>query len=295
MASSIKRFIVRYGWAYVFISMPVLLFFVFKIYPIISAFIMSFQRYGVMRSTWIGTDNYVEVITDPIFWRALRVTLVYTAGTVPVNIGISFILAWLISSQHKRLHNLFKGAFYLPSVTSGVTTALVWLWIFNPTNQGLLNRFLALFGIDNIIWLGTSKTALFSLMLMTYLGSHGPAIVLYMAAMGGIPDSLYEAADIDGASKWAKMRYFTLPLLKPTSLYLLVTGIISSFQVWNNVYLMTSGGPNFATTTLAYYIYNTAFHYFDFGRASAMSFLLAIIIVVTSLVQYKYLSSNVEY
>lgn len=295
MTRSVHRFITKYGWSYLFILVPVLLFFSFKIYPIVSALIMSFQEYGVMHSSWVGLDNYYEVLTDPIFWRALRVTVVYTVGTVPVNIMISFILSWLIFSQPKRIHNIFKGAFYLPSVTSGVTTSLMWLWIFNPMSQGLLNRLLSVFGIGNIVWLGTSKTALFSLMLMTYLGAHGPAIVLYMAAMGGVPESLYEAADIDGATNWAKLRYITLPLLKPTSLYLLVTGIISSFQVWNTVYLMTSGGPNFSTTTLAYHIYNTAFHYFDFGRASAMSFLLAFIIVATSLLQFKYLSSHVEY
>ncbi len=189
----------------------------------------------------------------------------------------------------------FKAALYLPTVASGVTLSLVWLAMFDPTSGGLFNKVLALFGLEPVIWLGQSSSALFSLMLMTYLGSHGSGIILYLAAMGGIPKSLYEAADIDHASGWTQFTKITWPLLKPTTLYLLVTGVITSFQVFISVYLMTQGGPNFATTTIAYLIYDTAFVYYDFGLASAQSFVLAAMIVIVSVVQFKYFSTDIEY
>lgn len=292
---ALKRFLDEYKWCYFFIAVPVLLFVAFTLYPIISAFIMSFQNYSPLETEWVGVSNYRFALTDPVFWRSMKVTLIYTLGTVPVNLAISLILAYLVFQLRTKSQTFFKAALYLPAVTSGVTLSLVWLWILDPTPAGLLNRFLGILGVENVVWLGSSKTALFSLMLMTYLGSHGPSLILYLSAMGGIPKSLYEAADVDAASNWSKLRNITWPLLKPTTLYLLVTGVINSFQVFMNVYLMTQGGPNFATTTIAYLIYQNAFRYFDFGLASAMSFLLAVVIVVVSALQFKYLSTDVEY
>lgn len=294
-AVSLRRFMSDYKWCYLFIAMPVVLFLSFTAYPIVSALVMSFQSYNVMHSDWVGLSNYRFALTDPVFWRAMRVTAIYTLGTVPVNVAISLALACLILRLNRSSQTFFKAAFYLPAVTSGVTTSLVWLWIFDPTPVGLFNKVLAAFGLKNVIWLGSSKTALLSLMIMTYLGGHGPALILYLSAMGGIPKSLYEAADVDAASTWSKFLNITWPLLKPTTLYLLVTGVISSFQVFMSVYLMTEGGPNFATTTIGYLIFVTAFRYFDFGLASAMSFLLAVVIVTVSVFQFKYFSSNVEY
>ncbi|EAQ6393102.1 sugar ABC transporter permease, partial [Salmonella enterica] len=208
---------------------------------------------------------------------------------------ITFVLSYFIFQMKSKWQTFFKATLYLPAVASGVTISIVWLAIFDPTDSGLLNRFLGLFGLDPVIWLGQSGTALFSLILMNWLGSHGAGIILYLAAMGGIPKSLYEAADIDHASGWTQFSKITWPLLKPTTLYLLVTGVITSFQVFISVYLMTQGGPNFATTTIAYLIYETAFKFYEFGLASAQSFVLAIIIIVISVIQFKYFSSDIEY
>lgn len=284
-----------YGWAYLFILVPVLLFLVFTLYPVISAFIMSFQRYNVLHSKWVGLDNYRYMITDNVFWKSIKNTVIFTIGTVPINIAITFILAFFIFQMKNSWQTFFKASLYLPAVASGVTISLVWLAIFDPTSSGLMNKFLGFFGIGPVVWLGQSSTALFSLMLMSYLGAHGGGIILYLAAMGGIPKSLYEAADIDHASGWAKFSKITWPLLKPTTLYLAVTGVITSFQVFISVYLMTSGGPNFATTTIAYLIYETAFQFSDFGLASAQSFVLAAMIVIVSVIQFKYFSSDIEY
>lgn len=284
-----------YGWAYAFIAAPVLLFLVFTFYPVISAFLMSFQKYNVMQSRWIGLDNYSYMIRDDVFWKSIKNTVIFTVGTVPVNIAITFILAFFIFQMRNSWQTFFKASLYLPAVASGVTISLVWLAIFDPTASGLMNRVIGLFGLDPVVWLGQSNKALYSLMLMNVLGAHGSGIILYLAAMGGIPKSLYEAADIDHASGWAKFSKITWPLLKPTTLYLMVTGVITSFQVFISVYLMTSGGPNYATTTIAYLIYQSAFVFYDFGLASAQSFVLAALIVIVSVIQFKYFSSDIEY
>lgn len=293
--SPFRQFWRDYGSAYLFILVPVLLFLIFTLYPVASAFIISFQKYNVMHSEWIGLDNYKAMFHDDVFWKSVKNTVIFTVGTVPVNIAITFALAFLIFQMKNSWQTFFKASLYLPTVASGVTISLVWLAIFDPTSAGLMNKFLGWFGLEPVIWLGQSNKALFSLMLMTYLGSHGSGIILYLAAMGGIPKSLYEAADIDHASGWTKFSKITWPLLKPTTLYLLVTGVIMSFQVFISVYLMTQGGPNFATTTIAYLIYETAFVFYDFGLASAQSFVLAAMIILVSIVQFKYFSTDIEY
>ncbi|WP_342553855.1 sugar ABC transporter permease [Paenibacillus sp. FSL R7-0652] len=293
--SRVVRFWRDYGWAYLFILAPVLLFLIFTLYPVLTALVMSFQKYNIMNSTWVGLDNYERLVKDETFWKSIKNTVIFTVGTVPVNILITFVLSYFIFQMKSKWQTFFKATLYLPAVASGVTISIVWLAIFDPTDSGLLNRFLGFFGLDPVIWLGQSGTALFSLILMNWLGSHGAGIILYLAAMGGIPKSLYEAADIDHASGWTQFSRITWPLLKPTTLYLLVTGVITSFQVFISVYLMTQGGPNFATTTIAYLIYETAFKFYEFGLASAQSFVLAVIIIVISVIQFKYFSSDIEY
>lgn len=292
---NIKQFFKDYGWCYLFIALPFLLFLVFTVYPLIQAFIMSFQEYGVLESTFIGLKNYKDILTNEIFRKAMINTTIYTIGTVPVNILISFFLALIIFPLNHRSQTFFKASFYLPAVTSGITMSLIWLWMFDPTDSGLMNIVLGWFGFENQMWLASSKTALFSLMLMTYIGGHGSGIILYLAAMGGIPKSLYEAADIDAASTWSKMKNITWPLLKPTTLYMLITGVIGSFQVFEATYVMTQGGPNFATTTIAYLIYQHAFEYYQFGKAAAEAFILGIVIITVSVLQFKYMSTDVEY
>lgn len=292
---NVKQFMTDYGWCYAFIAVPTLLFLIFTLYPLFSAFLMSFQEYGVLESTWIGLDNYMQLLNSEIFWKALKNTTIYTLGTVPVNILISLFLALMIFPLNERSQTFFKASFYLPAVTSSITISLIWLWMFDPTKAGLLNTVLAFFGFDQQMWLASSKSALFSLMLMTYIGGHGGGVILYLAAMGGIPRSLYEAAEIDAAGWWSKLKNITWPLLKPTTLYMLIVGIIGSFQVFESTYVMTQGGPNFATTTIAYLIYEHAFKYYQFGLAAAESFVLGFVIVLISVLQFKFMSSDVEY
>lgn len=209
--SRVARFWRDYGWAYLFILAPVLLFLIFTLYPVLTALVMSFQKYNIMNSTWVGLDNYERLVKDETFWKSIKNTVIFTVGTVPVNILITFVLSYFIYQMKSKWQTFFKATMYLPAVASGVTISIVWLAIFDPTDSGLLNRFLGLFGLDPVIWLGQSGTALFSLILMNWLGSHGAGIILYLATMGGIPKSLYEAADIDHASGWIQFSKITWP------------------------------------------------------------------------------------
>ncbi|MDF9840601.1 MULTISPECIES: sugar ABC transporter permease [unclassified Paenibacillus] len=283
------------GWGYAFIAVALIAFSLFTAYPVINAFIISLQEYGPLGSTYVGLENFVNSFADELFWKALKNTLVYTLLTVPFNIFLSFLIAILIMPFKKKTQSIFKAVYYLPAVASGVSLAVVWLWIFDPLKSGIANQLVGLFGIDNQNWLGSSATSMFSLVLMSWLSSHGTAIIIYLAALLSIDNSYYEAADIDGATFLQKLWFIVIPFLKPTTLFLLVTGVIGSFQVFQNAYLMTGGGPDHATTMVGLLIFNNAFTYFEFGEAAAQSLLLAAVIALISFVQFKFLGKDIEY
>ncbi|WP_317956013.1 carbohydrate ABC transporter permease [Paenibacillus chitinolyticus] len=283
------------AWGYAFIAVALLVYALFTAYPVISAFIISFQKYRPLGSTFIGFDNYTATFKDPLFWKSVVNTVVYTVLTVPVALFLSFAVAILILPLKKKLQTTFKAIYYLPAVASGVALSVVWLWIFDPMPSGILNKLISYIGISNQNWLGSSATAMFSLVLMAWLSSHGTSIIIYLAALLGIDESYYEAAELDGASFIKKLWYIVIPCLKPTTLFLLVTGVIGSFQVFQNAYLMTGGGPDNATTMVGLLVFNNAFKYFDFGKAAAQSLILAFIIAGISLVQFKFLGKEVEY
>ncbi|WP_028610847.1 carbohydrate ABC transporter permease [Paenibacillus harenae] len=283
------------AWAYAFIAVALVVFALFTAYPVINAFIISFQEYKPLGSTYAGFDNYVHSFDDELFWKSIKNTIVYTLLTVPVSLVLSFGVAILILPLKKKLQTTFKAVYYLPAVASGVALSVVWLWIFDPLQTGILNQLLAFFGIGNLNWLGTSATSMFSLVLMAWLSSHGTSIIIYLAALIGIDNSYYEAAELDGASFSQKLRHIVIPFMKPTTLFLLVTGVIGSFQVFQNAYLMTGGGPDNATTMVGLLIFNNAFKYFEFGEASAQALILTLIIAIISFIQFKFLGNDVEY
>lgn len=297
MASMIRRRLNRGdgAWAYAFIAVALTVFAVFTAYPVASAFIISFQQYSPMGSTFIGFDNYSDILSSDLFWKAIRNTVVYTVLTVPVALVLSFAVAIMIMPLKKWMQTTFKAIYYLPAVASGVALSVVWLWIFDPLPNGILNQLIGWFGISNQNWLGSSSTSMFSLVLMSWLSSHGTSIIIYVAALLGIDDSYYEAAEIDGATFLQKMWHIVIPCLKPTTLFLLVTGVIGSFQVFQNAYLMTGGGPNHSTTMVGLLIFDTAFKYFEFGKAAAQSLILAFIIALISFFQFKFMGKDVEY
>ncbi|GIO55127.1 MULTISPECIES: carbohydrate ABC transporter permease [Paenibacillus] len=283
------------AWAYAFIAVALVVFAMFTAYPVVSAFIISFQKYKPIGSEYVGFDNYIATFKDSLFWKSVVNTVVYTILTVPVSLIISFAIAILILPLKKKLQTTFKAVYYLPAVASGVALSVVWLWIFDPMPEGIFNKLIGLFGISNQNWLGSSATSMFSLVLMAWLSSHGTSIIIYLAALLGIDSSYYEAADLDGANFFQKLWYIVIPSLKPTTLFLLVTGVIGSFQVFQNAYLMTGGGPDNSTTMVGLLIFNNAFKYFEFGKAAAQSLVLAAIIALISLVQFKFMGKDVEY
>jgi multiple sugar transport system permease protein len=276
---------------------------VFLFYPLINAFIISFQNLTISKDQvvqFVGERNYVHVFTDPIWQRALVNTAIYSVVTVVMAVVISLGLAWLIFPLNSASQSFFKAAYYLPAQIGGIMVALVWYWMFDPSS-GLLNYLIGLFGAAPSYWIKDPNTtlgvshALGAMMLIPVLGGHGGGVILYLAAMGNIPKTLYEAADIDAASAWAKLRRITWPLLRPTTLYVIITGTIGSFQVFELVYLLTRGGPNLGTMTLVYQIYVEAFERYSFGVASAQAFILGAVIVGLSLLQFRFMSYDVEY
>ena len=281
-------------WGYAFIAPSFALFAVFFLVPVVWGGYLSLLDYQVFNKEWVGLQNYKEIAHDSVFWLSLRNTALYTLGLVPLWLGKALIISALIFPLAKPIQTFFKGAFYLPHVTSSVIISMVWLWIFNPP-FGLLNYIMELLGFAPRAWLGDVRTALLSIILMQVVMGGGSSIVLITAAMGSIPYHLYEAAYLDGATKTQAFFKVTIPLLRPTILYLLVTGTISSFQVFTNVYLMTQGGPQFSTMTLVYLIYDTAFKQFRFGLASAQAVVLFAIVFALAIVQFRFLGQEVEY
>lgn len=292
-----KRFKIKsdYLWGYFFIAVALIVFCVFTLYPVISALFISFQKFKPLGSTWVGLANYVDLLKDSLFAKSILNTIIYTACVVPVTLFISFTIAILIFPLKKWMQTAFKAVYYLPMVASGVAMSVVWLWIYDPLQSGLMNQLVHFFGIPNQNWLGSSGTSMFSLILMSWLSSPGTNIIIFLAALLGIPDSYFEAADLDGATFFRKLRYVVIPLLKPTTLFLLVTGIIGSFQVFMNAYMMTGGGPDNATTMVGLLIFNNAFKYFNYGTAAAQSLVLTVIIAIIAVFQFKLMGDDVEY
>ncbi len=279
---------------YAFILPQFSVFFVFFLLPVLFAVVLAFMDYRPTRMSWVGFDNFRRVFTDPLMAVALRNTSIFTLAVVILWLGKALLIAYLIDPLSKGLQTFFKSAFYLPTVTSGVIISLVWLWIFNPT-FGLLNAMLNTFGLENIAWLGNTRTALPALIGMQVIMGGGSSIVLLSAALARIPRDLYEVAILDGASRGAMFRNIIVPLIRPVLLYLVVTGTINTFQVFESVYIMTQGGPQFATITLVYRIYTTAFQQFNLGLASAQSLVLFAFTFVLAWVQFRWLGQNVEY
>ena len=271
-----------------------LLFFVFIGYPVAQAFLLAFQKVDLRSSMWVGLKNFQDVFASKLFWDSMRHTFVYAVFVVAAWITSSLVVASLIMPLSNRVQSFFRGAFYLPNVISIVVISLVWIWIFEP-DYGFFNYLLKLLGLQRVLWLQNPDIALWSIVLSTVLIVPGSGVVLYSAAMGSIPREFYEAAEVEGANGLQKLISITFPLLKPTTLYLTVIYTIAGFQIFERVYIMTGGGPINSTMTIVQLIYQTAFSDFNYGKASAEALILFAIIGVFSFIQFKFLSSDVEY
>jgi multiple sugar transport system permease protein len=272
--------------AYGFLVPKLLLFALFTVIPVLWSLLLSFQNFGVFETKWVGLANYIEAFRSEMFRVSIWNTALYTIATVPLSIATALVIASLVYPLRPKARTFFRAAFYIPSVTSMVVIAMVWRWMFNY-RFGLFNDLLAFLGFEPIDWLGQTSMALWSLVLMNLLIPPGAGIIIYLAAMGSLNPSLYEAARIDGASAFQIWLRITVPLLKATTFYLLILSMIGSFQVFTQIVMMTDGGPGNATETVVHVIYKSAFRDFEYGLASAQSVILFLIILLFSVLQYR--------
>jgi multiple sugar transport system permease protein len=284
----------RHKWSYFFVLPSTLLFILFIVYPLFQAFLLSFQDVGLRRAEWVGLKNFEFLFNSTLFHKSLLNTFVYAFFVVVSWTTSSLVVAVLLQPFSNWVRAVFRGAFYLPYVSSVVVISLVWLWIFQP-DFGFLNYILGLLGIPRVLWLQDPNIALWSIVLSTIVIIPGTGVVIYSAALGAIPTEYYDAAEVEGANAFHRLRFITFPLLKPTTLYLVVIYTIAGFQIFERVYVMTGGGPVNSTMTLVQLIYRTAFSDFNYGRASAIALVLFAIIALFSFLQFRVLSSDYEY
>ena len=281
-------------WALFFVAPYLIGLLVFWLGPVISSFLISFTDWELVGSpVWIGFQNYQHLLSDELFIKSMVNTAYYTVLSVPLKLILSLLLAIAVNQKLKGVV-VFRTAFFLPHISSMVAVALLWTWIYN-TQYGLLNYFLGLFGIPAQNWLGNPKLAMPALVVMSVWKGLGYNMMIWLAALQGIPEDLYEAARIDGANKWQQFKNITVPLLSPTTFLLLILGLIGSFQVFEQSYVMTKGGPAHATYTIVLYIYSNAFEWLKMGYASAMAYILALIIFALTIIQLKYQKKWVHY
>ncbi|HUZ26631.1 MAG TPA: sugar ABC transporter permease [Streptosporangiaceae bacterium] len=273
------------GWAFVTPGAVIIL--LFGAVPIAWSAIMSFQRSNLLSPStpYVGLRNYRQLAHDPIIGQAIAHTLIYTAAFVPGTMLVGLFLA-VAMNRKIRFISVYRTAAYATMAVSTISEALVFIWLFDPS-YGLVNYFLSLAGIPQQQFLNSPTEALYVILIMTIWGWTGFAVVIYLAALQGVPQSLTEAAAIDGAGPWTTFRRVTLPLLSPASLFLAVWLTINALQLFDEVYLSTQGGPLNATTVLVYYLYDQAFQDFNFGYASAIAYVLFLFILVITAIQFR--------
>jgi multiple sugar transport system permease protein len=279
--------------AYLFLS-PWLIGFVLLVAgPMLGSIALTMMRWDLIGDpTWVGLANFRRVVRDPLVRISLWNTAFYTFISVPLTLAVSLGTALLLN-QRLRFQSAFRTFFYLPSVVPAVANALVWLWILNP-DVGLANSILNFFGLPDLLWVYDRTLAKPTFILLSLWGV-GNTMIVFLAGLQGIPQSLYEVADIDGANWWQRFRNVTLPMLSPVILFNLIIGIISSFQVFTSAFILTNGGPQNATLFTVLYIYRLGFEQNNMGVASAVAWILFLIILVFSLVQLRLSRSWVYY
>ena len=281
-------------WGYFFIFPSLLAFLIFSLYPMLDSIILSFQRLKLTGREWVGIENYLRLLDEPAFFKILTNTFLYALLIVPFGVLLSLTMATLIFRLPAAAQTFSKSAFYLPVVTSGVVLSVIWLYLYDPA-FGLLNYLLGMIGIEPVLWLADPTFSLLSIVIMYHASHWGGSIILLTASMGGIPRELYEAAAIEGASIFRQVISITVPLLKPALTYVSILGTIASLQIFTEIFVMTRGGPSYATTNLVFSIYEYGFIRFDFGRASAVAIILLVVTVGLAIAQFRVMRTNVEY
>lgn len=283
--------------AYAMLAPGLILFAVFVVFSIGFSFYISFHQWDILNpiKPFVGLDNYRQLKSDSYFHKALYNTFIYTLFSVPLTMAAGLAVALLLN-QSIRGRAIFRTAFFLPVITPLVVAALMWKWVYDG-DYGLANYYLQQLHIISspIGWLSNPNLALPSVIVMTIWKGVGFAMVIYLAGLQAIPEEYYEAAKVDGAGAFHRLRYITIPLVAPTSFFLLVIGVIGSFQVFTEVFIMTSGGPLSSTTTIVYYLWTMAFVNFQMGYATAIAYALFAIIFIFTCIQVRFLYREAEY
>jgi multiple sugar transport system permease protein len=273
----------------------IVIFFIFWLYPLLFTGYLSLTKYNSLTnvSEYIGLKNYIRMFNDAIFWKALKNTMFFTLGTVPFSTALAIFMASLLNSKVVKYKDFFRASFFLPSVTSLVVISLIFTNLY--AKDGYVNFILSSLNLPFPVrgWLLNKNTSLIAIMIMDIWSSFGYYMVIFLAAMQALPKSMYDSAKIVGASHFYTLRRITIPMLKPTLVFVLVINVIKSFQIFIEIYIMTKGGPLHSTTTLVYMVFNNAFEKTNaMGYAAAISYFLFFILLLFSLIQIKLLNSN---
>ncbi len=272
------------GW--MFVAPAVVLIGVFGLVPIAWSAIMSFQANDLVSApTWVGLANYQALAKDPAFMASVRHTLVYAALFVPLSVAGSLLVAWALNRKLRGVR-FYRLAVFVPVVTSTVATGIIFLWLLDPV-FGLVNYALSLVGLPEQGFLQDPNQALLCIVAMTVWGWLGFDVIIYLAALQGIPQELMEAAQIDGAGKWSSFLHVVLPFLRPATLFLVVWSTISALQLFDEIYVTTRGGPLGATTVIVFYLYQQAFQLFNAGYGAAIAYVLFLAILLITIIQLK--------
>ncbi|MER5956239.1 carbohydrate ABC transporter permease [Streptomyces sp. NPDC056121] len=254
--------------------------------PVVAAVFLAFTSYDVLSAPkFVGLDNFRDMFGDAVFRKSILNTVVYTFFTVPFGMALGLLLALGLNAG-LRARGVFRTAIFLPQVTATVAIALVWLWIYNPRN-GLFTTLLSIFGVESPAWLASTTWAMPSVILVGIWQGIGMKMLIYLAALQNLPKELYEAASVDGASKVRQFFSLTLPLLKPATFFVLITSMITAFQSFDQIYILTDGGPANSTTMMTYEIYKSAFREFRVGYACAQSLVLFVLLMAFTLVNRR--------
>ena len=274
-------------WGYFFLLPNILGFLIFTLGPVLAALFISLTEWDAITAPrFVGVANYSRLLLqDETFRKVLVNTVYYTGFSVPCGTVLALALALLLN-QKLRGVLVYRTVYFLPVISSMVGVALVWQWLYNA-EYGLINQFLFNLGITGPKWLASTRWAMPAVIIMSVWKGLGYNIVIFLAGLQDVPQFLYEAAELDGANGWQKLRNVTLPMLYPTTFFVIVMSIIGSFQAFDQVYVMTGGGPARATSVIVHYLYQSAFQYFEMGYASAMAYVLFVIIFVVTLVQVR--------
>lgn len=281
-----KSIVTKRSAPYFFLTPVIILFLVFMAYPVFDSLRLSFLDFDAGEYSFVGMQNYIVMLRDPIFWKSLGNTVIYLIIQVPVMVILSLLLGVLVEQDFLRFRTCYRMGVFLPSITALVAYAMVFKLLLN-TDYGLINHVLRAAGFEGVDWLNTVWGARTSIIMGITWRWTGYNTIIMIAGIKGIPVELYESADMDGASFFQKVKGITIPMVKPIMLFVSITSTIGTLQLFDESFILTGGGPDNATITIGHYLYNTGFTFFKFGYAAALSWALVIIIGVLSIIQFR--------